>query len=438
MNLLSDEFAVLYTDDNTHFPPQWAIPNEYRTAKDRVGDSGLGEVLTDPETPGDEPETDDEDEYFKVAAEGVFKGDGDGLVSNGSPDVAEESLQVLEQMREEDSQISYPYPLHPEGNPTVVRIPEEDRKQASEAQAAALLSAPLFPPPPDKNREEHPLSLIVIPGVEVMDAETTEKGMRQFTCAQWMDVKRTSGQGNDRANAERDMTARLRELLRAPPLPDDGNTPKIVGCFYLNDLNDACAAAAAAAAATKTSVAVVSGSVSPPGFEWSRGRIGGSGRVSVMGVEESCNGFYATSASAAPTTDEIMGRNLSALATIREEMEVLSMTGDPGAAEYAPLLDVCNSVAMPPSYRGIGGGGGCSPFLPLPLPSGASSPNSSLLSPSPPPVQFSEPPNKMSLYSKFGKIGDSPGSFYSPHGFCSGLMEEVIVADTGNHRIQVI
>ena len=95
------------------------------------------------------------------------------------------------------------------------------------------VSRNLFPPPPDKNREEHPLSLIVIPGVEVMDAETTEKGMRQFTCAQWMDVKRTSGQGNDRANAERDMTARLRELLRAPPLPDDGNTPKIVGCFYL-------------------------------------------------------------------------------------------------------------------------------------------------------------------------------------------------------------
>ena len=458
MNLLSDEFAVLYTDDNTHFPPQWAIPNEYRTARDRVGDNGLGEVLTDPETPGEEEEddfdnavkTDGQDEYFKVTAEEVFKEDGDvngnGLGSNNSPDTAQKNLQVIEKRRHEDSQISYPYPLHWQGNPSLATIPEEDTKQASEAQAAALLSAPLFPPPAAENGEEHPLSLIVIPGVEVVDAAATanpKKGVRQFTCAQWKDadVRRTPGQGNERANAERDLPARLRELLRAPPLLDEGNTPssspapKLVGCFYFNDLNDAAAAAAAAAAATRASV--VSGSVSPPGFEWSRGRIGGSGRFSVLGVEESGNGFYANSASAAPTTDEIMGRNLSALATIREEMEVISMTGDPGAAEYAPLLDVCNSVALPPSYRGMGGGGSSSPFLPLPMPSGASSPNSSLLSPSPPPLQFSEPPNKMSLYSKFGKIGDSPGSFNSPHGFCSGMMEEVIVADTGNHRIQV-
>lgn len=38
---------------------------------------------------------------------------------------------------------------------------------------------------------------------------------------------------------------------------------------------------------------------------------------------------------------------------------------------------------------------------------------------------------------KFGQLGPGKSQFSSPHGFCLGLEEEIIVADTNNHRIQV-
>lgn len=38
---------------------------------------------------------------------------------------------------------------------------------------------------------------------------------------------------------------------------------------------------------------------------------------------------------------------------------------------------------------------------------------------------------------KFGSLGASKGQFNSPHGFCLGVEEEIIVADTNNHRIEV-
>ena len=38
---------------------------------------------------------------------------------------------------------------------------------------------------------------------------------------------------------------------------------------------------------------------------------------------------------------------------------------------------------------------------------------------------------------KFGQLGPGKGQFNSPHGFCLGLEEDIIVADTNNHRIQV-
>lgn len=43
----------------------------------------------------------------------------------------------------------------------------------------------------------------------------------------------------------------------------------------------------------------------------------------------------------------------------------------------------------------------------------------------------------MQIRCKFGQLGASKGQFSSPHGFCLGLEEEIIVADTNNHRIQV-
>lgn len=43
----------------------------------------------------------------------------------------------------------------------------------------------------------------------------------------------------------------------------------------------------------------------------------------------------------------------------------------------------------------------------------------------------------MHIRSKFGQLGPSKGQFNSPHGFCLGNDEDIIVADTNNHRIQI-
>lgn len=43
----------------------------------------------------------------------------------------------------------------------------------------------------------------------------------------------------------------------------------------------------------------------------------------------------------------------------------------------------------------------------------------------------------MQIRFKFGSLGPSKAQFNSPHGFCLGVDEEIIVADTNNHRIQV-
>ena len=43
----------------------------------------------------------------------------------------------------------------------------------------------------------------------------------------------------------------------------------------------------------------------------------------------------------------------------------------------------------------------------------------------------------MQIRCKFGRLGSEIGQFNTPHGFCLGLQEEVFIADTHNHRIQV-
>lgn len=45
--------------------------------------------------------------------------------------------------------------------------------------------------------------------------------------------------------------------------------------------------------------------------------------------------------------------------------------------------------------------------------------------------------NNMQIRCKFGQLGQGKGQFSSPHGFCLGIDEEVVVADTNNHRIQI-
>ncbi|XP_013794813.1 B-box type zinc finger protein ncl-1-like [Limulus polyphemus] len=55
----------------------------------------------------------------------------------------------------------------------------------------------------------------------------------------------------------------------------------------------------------------------------------------------------------------------------------------------------------------------------------------------PPPRSATTKLNTMQIRCKFGQLGPGRGQFSSPHGFCLGLEEEIIVADTNNHRIQV-
>ncbi|XP_076683693.1 protein meiotic P26 isoform X4 [Andrena cerasifolii] len=43
----------------------------------------------------------------------------------------------------------------------------------------------------------------------------------------------------------------------------------------------------------------------------------------------------------------------------------------------------------------------------------------------------------MHIRYKFGQLGPSKGQFSSPHGFCLSADEDIIVADTNNHRIQI-
>ncbi|KAK9758969.1 B-box zinc finger [Popillia japonica] len=52
-------------------------------------------------------------------------------------------------------------------------------------------------------------------------------------------------------------------------------------------------------------------------------------------------------------------------------------------------------------------------------------------------IQRSNKVSPMQIRCKFGQLGPNKGHFNSPHGFCLGTEEDIVVADTNNHRIQV-
>lgn len=54
-----------------------------------------------------------------------------------------------------------------------------------------------------------------------------------------------------------------------------------------------------------------------------------------------------------------------------------------------------------------------------------------------PPIRQNGKMSNMQIRTKFGTLGSGKSQFNSPHGFCLGSDEEIIVADTNNHRIQV-
>jgi hypothetical protein len=46
-------------------------------------------------------------------------------------------------------------------------------------------------------------------------------------------------------------------------------------------------------------------------------------------------------------------------------------------------------------------------------------------------------PKPMEVLHRFGTLGHMQGQFNSPHGFCLGFDDDIVIADTNNHRIQV-
>lgn len=61
----------------------------------------------------------------------------------------------------------------------------------------------------------------------------------------------------------------------------------------------------------------------------------------------------------------------------------------------------------------------------------------SILPPATAPFPRSAKATPMHIRYKFGQLGGNKGQFNSPHGFCLGNEEDIIVADTNNHRITV-
>ncbi|BFZ14823.1 hypothetical protein BsWGS_17861 [Bradybaena similaris] len=92
----------------------------------------------------------------------------------------------------------------------------------------------------------------------------------------------------------------------------------------------------------------------------------------------------------------------------------------------------------PPSLSSLASIGPFEQFSPTSIPSELSSPGSSLNGELFPGARRN--PNKvnpMQMRCKFGQLGPGKGQFNSPHGFCLGVDEDIVVADTNNHRIQI-
>ncbi|GBP65514.1 Brain tumor protein [Eumeta japonica] len=86
---------------------------------------------------------------------------------------------------------------------------------------------------------------------------------------------------------------------------------------------------------------------------------------------------------------------------------------------------------------GVGGVGGMGPRGVSPgRPLLTAAEEAALVAP-PAPLVRSTKATPMHIRFKFGQLGGGKGQFNSPHGFCLGNDEDIIVADTNNHRITV-
>lgn len=88
-------------------------------------------------------------------------------------------------------------------------------------------------------------------------------------------------------------------------------------------------------------------------------------------------------------------------------------------------------------FGGVGGIGGVGPRGVSPgRPLLTAAEEAALVAP-PAPLVRATKATPMHIRFKFGQLGGGKGQFNSPHGFCLGNDEDIIVADTNNHRITV-
>ncbi|KAI1285161.1 Brain tumor protein [Halotydeus destructor] len=79
---------------------------------------------------------------------------------------------------------------------------------------------------------------------------------------------------------------------------------------------------------------------------------------------------------------------------------------------------------------------GTFPSIPSPTPTLMGDGSASMGSPTPVPFPVRQNKvNVMQIRCKFGQLGSNKNQFSSPHGFCLGVDEEIVIADTNNHRI---
>jgi hypothetical protein len=109
----------------------------------------------------------------------------------------------------------------------------------------------------------------------------------------------------------------------------------------------------------------------------------------------------------------------------------------PGVQSHNTLRSMESNKSFPGNYTSMANS---TPLEAASQASGgyASSANNSMIPPSTTMDLSNSEGSQMQIRCKFGQLGQGRGQFNAPHGFClGGRDEDIVVADTHNHRIQV-
>ncbi|XP_013185702.2 brain tumor protein [Amyelois transitella] len=116
------------------------------------------------------------------------------------------------------------------------------------------------------------------------------------------------------------------------------------------------------------------------------------------------------------------------------------LAGDLNSPQAYNNLQALAKLGLNTEVNGFGGVGGISGVGPRGVSPGrpllTAAEEAALVAP-PAPLVRATKATPMHIRFKFGQLGGGKGQFNSPHGFCLGNDEDIIVADTNNHRITV-